>query len=325
MRTDDITTKDSDSALQDIAHLASELPEWFKTAMSVPRAEGFVDVRGCPIRYFRWGDSDKPGVVMTHGFLAHSRCFAFIAPLLADDFQLVAFDLSGMGESGARESYEANIRAVELHTVCKTNGLLDDGRKPAVVAHSFGGSVALAAADLYPDEFSSVVIADMMMMRPEVALQRMGDRPRRFSEQSSRPNNVYATYEEAFARFKLAPPQPCANDYLFEYMAQHSLKRVDGGWTWKFHPSIMGSDSHEPGWWEKQAKQFANLKGRKAIIHGEKSDLFPADSVAYVHELLDDRTPIISIPDAHHHLMLDQPLAFASALKTLLLCWAPET
>src|SRR3546814_2919648 len=38
----------------------------------------------------------------THGFLAHARCFAFIAPFLAKDYDVVAYDLSAMGDSAVR-------------------------------------------------------------------------------------------------------------------------------------------------------------------------------------------------------------------------------
>ncbi|MBK6660167.1 MAG: hypothetical protein IPG43_19365 [Proteobacteria bacterium] len=31
--------------------------------------------------------------------------------------------------------------------------------------------------------------------------------------------------------------------------------------------------------------------------------------------------PIIEIPEAQHHLLLDQPLAFVAALRTLLASW----
>jgi pimeloyl-ACP methyl ester carboxylesterase len=33
------------------------------------------------------------------------------------------------------------------------------------------------------------------------------------------------------------------------------------------------------------------------------------------------RAPVVEIPEAHHHLILDQPLAFVAALRTLLADW----
>ena len=49
-----------------------------------------------------------------HGFLAHARCMAFIAPFLAEQHHVVAYDLSGMGDSGVRSSYPDAIRAQEV-------------------------------------------------------------------------------------------------------------------------------------------------------------------------------------------------------------------
>jgi len=54
------------------------------------------------------------------------------------------------------------------------------------------------------------------------------------------------------------------------------------------------------------------------IVYGEQSKLFDADSADYVRECGGGHIPMISIADARHHLMLDQPVAFASVLKTIL-------
>ena len=80
----------------------ADIPEWFAWALSVPREEGFVEVGGARVHYLRWGRRDRPKLLMTHGFLAHARCFAFIAPYLAEDYDVVAFDLAGMGDSEMR-------------------------------------------------------------------------------------------------------------------------------------------------------------------------------------------------------------------------------
>ena len=40
-------------------------------------------------------------------------------------------------------------------------------------------------------------------------------------------------------RYRLAPPQECDNRYLMDYMAYHSLKEIEGGWSWKFDPGFF--------------------------------------------------------------------------------------
>jgi len=36
---------------------------------------------------------------------------------------------------------------------------------------------------------------------------------------------------------------------------------------------------------------------------------------------MDKKSPIINIPEAHHHIMVDQPLALVSALRSLIIDW----
>ena len=41
----------------------------------------------------------------------------------------------------------------------------------------------------------------------------------------------------------------------------------------------------------------------------------------FMFKVLDESVPFAAIPEAQHHLFLDQPLAFVSALRTLLAEW----
>jgi len=59
-------------------------------------------------------------------------------------------------------------------------------------------------------------------------------------------------------------------------------------------------------------------------VYGAQSLLFTPDSVDYVRELGGTDIPIIAIPKAYHHLMLDQPLAFVTALRTILEIWRSD-
>ncbi len=297
---------------------STKTPQWFDEALTTPRQEGWLDSAGCPIHYFSWGNPSNPGVLLLHGFLAHARCFAFIAPLLAKDYYVVAYDFSGMGDSGMREEYPDEVRLQELMDVARETGLLDNGRKPTIIAHSYGGSVGLTAMERCHERFSRLVICDLMTLRPERLKAHAKDSGPPGSQDPNRPNRVYPDYETAKGRFVLSPPQKVNDEYLFDYMAYHSLKEVEGGWSWKFHPSVFGrsTDVHER--LLAQGKRIANAPGPLVIVYGEQSALFDADSADYVRECGGGHIPMIAIPDARHHLMLDQPIAFASALRAIL-------
>ena len=59
----------------------------------------------------------------------------------------------------------------------------------------------------------------------------------------------------------------------------------------------------------------------KAMIYGEESAIFGPDVVEYMSGIFDPTNPMISIPDAQHHLMMDQPLAFITALRAIFVSW----
>lgn len=299
----------------------SQLPEWFVSALKVPREEGYVQIDGARAHYFRWGSRDKPKVLMTHGLLAHARCFAFIAPFLAEEYDVVAFDLAGMGDSDMRGPADPAARGHEFREIAEALDMFADGRKPTIIAHSFGASAALTAVTQAPDAFAGVVICDLIIMRPE-ALEKYwklsGSTPG--SGDPDKPNKRYPSYEAARARYVLSPPQPVGEPFLLDYMAYHSLRRDGDEWTWKFSPEVFRR-SNRPDEWLTTRERLVQAPGRKAIVHGDKSQLFTLDSAEYVRELGGRDIPIIGVPEARHHLMLDQPLAFVTALRSVLSLW----
>jgi pimeloyl-ACP methyl ester carboxylesterase len=113
------------------------------------------------------------------------------------------------------------------------------------------------------------------------------------------------------------PPQDCNNAYILDYIGKHSIMQVPEGWTWKFDDSLF--QKFEFG--TSQHKDLANLKCRVGVIYGEESYLFSQDIADYMFKVLDESVPFVGIPEAQHHLFLDQPLAFVSSLRTLLAEW----
>lgn len=283
-------------------------PSWFLRAVDTPCESHTVEVEGCPIHYLRWGDPSKPGLLLVHGNGAHAYWWAFIAPFLAREYSVVAMDLSGMGDSGHRDVYSIDLFAREQIAVCEDAGFFDHSEPPIIVAHSFGGFVSILTGALYGERLAGMVIVDSPVNPPD----RPGGPPAR----EIRPHRIYPTLDEAVSRFRLAPPQPCENHYVTDYIARTSLKKVPGGWTWKFDPKI----------WRRfdigdTAGHLKRTKCRIALMRGEYSVLMPEEISAYMFSLLGHAAPVIEIPQARHHVMLDQPLAFVAAIRALLADW----
>jgi pimeloyl-ACP methyl ester carboxylesterase len=285
-------------------------PAWFTDTVAVEPESAFVEVAGAPIHYLRWGDRARPGLLLVHGNAAHAYWWSFIAPFLARDYNVAAIDLSGMGDSGWRKSYSMELFVEEELAVCEAAGMFAPDEPPVIVAHSFGGFVTMLTGALHGERLAGTVIVDSPVNPPD--RERSGPRRRG----TIRPNKVYPALEAALARFRLMPPQTCDNLYLVDWVGRRSLKPVDGGFTWKFDPAIWQDFSIGD-----TAARLRATKCRIAIFRGENSVLMPPEIGEYMFNLLGRAAPVVEIPGAQHHIMLDRPLALVAALRALLADW----
>ncbi|GGM89730.1 alpha/beta fold hydrolase [Dactylosporangium sucinum] len=284
--------------------MSTMTPEWFSAALGSRPDEGTTDVDGTSITYRAWGDAGMPGVVLVHGGAAHAHWWDHIGPLLVEGRRrVVAVDLSGHGDSGRRERYELDIWAEEVLAAAASGGI--EG-PPVVIGHSMGGFVTLRAAALFGSRLHGAVVVDSPVreLTPEERAARAG--------QAFGPLRVYATLEEGMTHFRSVPDQP-ALDYVTRHVARHSLRRVDDGWTWKFDPRVFVRAHLGPSVLTRLECRIALLRGEHGILSQQMSEV--------MYDRLGRAAPVIEIPDAGHHIMLDQPLALATALRTLLADW----
>lgn len=242
-----------------------------------------------------------------HGGAAHAHWWSFIAPFLAEQYDVVAPDLSGHGDSGRREAYPRETWAREVMAVAAHAGFPGP---PIVIGHSLGGFVTIVAAALHGSELAGGIVIDSPVRRPDPESEE-GARGRMF-----RNPKTYPTIRDALDHFHLVPPQPCANEFIVDHVARHAIRETPEGWTWKFDPKVFLKVSLTP-----MSEFLKNVRCRIALLRGELSDLVSPEIGAYMYGLLDRNAPVVEIPQAHHHVPLDQPLCLVSALRTLLADW----
>ena len=276
------------------------IPNWFWEAIDVEPVTKTVEVEECDVSYRHYEAIGKPGMLLIHGMNAHSRWWDFIAPQLLDRYQVAAMDLTGMGDSDYRYEYSSNTYADEILAV------LDDakfGTDSIVVAHSFGGYMAVRAANKAPDRFKALVMVDSGIRHPDDPL------PEQIWMSGAR-SKIYPDKETALNRFRVQPPQPCDNEFLLQYIARNSLMPVDGGWTWKFDEDLLTSLTDA----ERKPEEFQALTTTLGVIFGADSELFSRRTLEYMQELIPEPFLIKEIANAQHHLFLDQPQAFVESL-----------
>ncbi len=291
--------------------LLASAPAWFRAAIAQPTTSHYLDVEGCSIYYLLWSDdpagADRPGLLFVHGGAAHAHWWRFIAPFFTDAFRVAAIDLSGMGDSGHRDAYADAQRTREIRAVLSHAEL---GSQPFVVGHSFGGYMMMRFGATYGAEIGGVVIVDSPVRHPDM----QGDIP---PPHGMRRAPRYASLEAGLSRFRLLPAQPCENDFIVDFIGRQSLVASDRGWRWKFDVSTMTLVRYEYRFHD----DLQQLLCRAALIYGQNSALVSRETAVYMSQLMGPSAPVVAIPEAYHHVMLDQPLAFVAALRTLLDNW----
>jgi pimeloyl-ACP methyl ester carboxylesterase len=278
-------------------------PSWFSDAMAARVESGSVDVDGASIAYRAWGDPGAAGIVLVHGGAAHARWWDHVAPLLAHHRRVVALDLSGHGDSGRRDSYKLEVWAREVLAVAAEGGI---SGPPIIIGHSMGGFVALRTASLYGSRIQGAVVIDSPVrdLTPEGRAAR--------ERRAFGPLRVYPTREAAIARFRPIPDQPVL-PYVKAHIADTSVRAVNGGWSWKYDPRIFGRPQFTPALLTKPPCRIAMFRAEHGTMSPQLTEV--------MYDKLGRLAPVIEIPAAGHHVMLDQPIAAVTGIRTLLSDW----
>jgi pimeloyl-ACP methyl ester carboxylesterase len=284
-------------------------PAWFTRALAVPSTDEQLELDGCAVHYLAWGERGRRGLVFVHGGGAHAHWWSFLAATFADDFRVVAIDLSGHGDSAHRETYSLVQWTDEVMAVAEHGGVAG---LPVIIGHSMGGFVTIATAARHADHVSGAIICDSPVTEPDPEIGAL-----RLKEAFGKPH-TYASIDEALSRFRTVPPQDHYLDYVMDHVGRHSLRAADGGWVWKFDRQVFSQFAE--GMRSVALPYLQSVTCRLALLRSEFG-LVTDDIGAYMFEQLGRVTPVIEIPEAGHHAMLDQPLILLTAIRSLLADW----
>jgi pimeloyl-ACP methyl ester carboxylesterase len=266
----------------------------------VPPAEVLVD--GTPVRYAVSGSGSRD-LLLVHGYRAHHLWWYRLLPALERRWRVIRLDLSGHGDSGHRETYTVDGWVAELAAVLDAAG----SRHALLAGHSMGGRVSVVAGAELPDRFGGLVLLDALLRPPGSASPRMGALP---------PGReiVYPSREAAAARFQLQPAQPVPAADLVRPVAEYATRRraTADGWTWKFDQrGIPPIDN------ARVVESLPRLRAPVWYVRAGRSRVVTDEAAAYARCVLPASTTFVTLPDAHHHLILDSPAECADLLADL--------
>ena len=112
---------------------------------------------GAPLRlhYLDWGGSGRP-LILLHGLASSAHIWDFTAPILAEQFRVLAVDQRGHGLSDKPGSYTFDDVTGDLAAFIEALGL----ERPVIAGHSWGAGVVLRFTADHPETPSAIALID---------------------------------------------------------------------------------------------------------------------------------------------------------------------
>lgn len=270
----------------------------------MPVEERRVRIEGAEIETLLWGDPANQGLLLLHGSMAHARWWQPVAQLLARWYRVVSFSFSGMGGSDWRDHYSISQMAREAIGVAENCGLFAEGRRPAMLAHSFGGKAASIVTHTHGDRLLGSIMVDSFIVPED--LDKVPPYKGRF----------YASKADALERFRFSPDEPSGLLYIVDAIARASVMQRGSEWTWRFDPDFFLKCDMERTW-----EDILNARCPLAFVRGEMSTVALRDDFEVQRKVMRPDSQFVEIPLAYHHIMAEQPIALAVALQSIVEGW----
>jgi esterase len=262
-----------------------------------------LSINGLKLHLLEWGRPGAPGLCFLHGGAAHAHWFDAVTPAFADRFHVISLDQRGHGESqwAVPPAYGTEDFTGDLLEVMNAMGWA----RAILAGHSMGGHNAMTFAAWHPERVAALVIIDS---RPAIPAERLDVMHAR----GLRAPRLHPTAEAAAATFRLLPRDTLADPALLAHIAGQAVTRRNGGWCWRFDPQTHGERRPVDAW-----PLLPRITAPTLVVRGGLSPVLTDEMAARLRSTI-PKAGLVTIPDAYHHLTLDQPAAFNAALADFL-------
>ncbi|MFE3771373.1 alpha/beta fold hydrolase [Streptomyces sp. NPDC059122] len=257
------------------------------------------------VRWDRFGDPAAVPVVLLHGTPFSSYVWRGVARALTTHHQVFVWDMPGYGASAKFDGQDVSLAAQgRIFTELLDNWGLSE---PLVVAHDFGGAVALRAHLLHGARYRRLALIDPVALAPwgSPFFRLVGEHFKVFEQLP--PNLHRALVREYISSASSPGLHPAILDRLVEPWLGDDGQHA-------FYRQIAQADQH---FTDEIQGRYASIALPVLVCWGEDDRWIP---VAKAHELA-SRIPAAKLhllPGAGHLVQEDSPAELTAALLSFL-------
>jgi pimeloyl-ACP methyl ester carboxylesterase len=190
---------------------------------------------GIEINLAIWEGAGQP-ILCIHGITANCRCWGTLADALTPEYQMIAMDLRGRGQSGKPPTgyaLEYHLRDI----ICLLDDLEID--RVVIMGHSLGAFIGLAFAADYPERIDRLILVDAGgdLSKEQFDKVFVGIKPA-----LDRLEQIFPSTEAYLEKMSAAPYiQPWSA--VTETYYRHEIEAVDGGVRTNIAPAHIREES----------------------------------------------------------------------------------
>jgi len=286
----------------------------------MPRREShseWLDVRGLRLHVRRWPNAGARKLFLLHGWMDVSASFHFLVDALSDDWDVIAPDLRGFGESAwSADGYLFAHYLADLDALLQAYSPDEPAR---LVGHSLGGNLVCMYAGVRPARVRAIASLDAFGLR-DAAPDDAPGRLEKWLHQLREPERFrsYPDFSGLARQLRFENPRLPAE--RAEFLAHHVGEEDGLGGVVRaadpahkhVSPALYRFAETAAVWRRIAAPTLAVLADDIALL--EKLGLTRDEVQARLAEIRD--LQIATLKDCGHNLHLEQPTALATLLQT---------
>jgi 3-oxoadipate enol-lactonase len=251
------------------------------------------------LNFTEQGNGQAMPLVLLHGYPLNNTIWAEQQQRLSDHYRVITPDLRGHGKSDAPLGvYEMELMARDVFNLLDSLNI----QRAAIMGHSMGGYVTLAAWKIAPDRFAAFgMIGSQAGADSEEARQNRYKMADRVATEGSRP------VAEAIVPKLFAPDLPQDESIIEQTRAIILSTKADG---------IIGTLK---GMAERpdSTEILSQITVPSLILTGDSDQLIPKERSLIMAEAIPNAT-LATVENTGHMPMLEQPQATTMAIRNFL-------
>lgn len=270
-----------------------------------------------------WGNQSNEAVILSHGFLDNAATFDRLIPLLPNNFYYISIDLPGHGlSSGFHDSMPIHYVNFLLCYKVITNHF--QRSRYILLGHSFGGTLSVFFAQLYPEIVSKLVILDVIYQMPVDPLM--------FASMIKNAHDIYFknlkrnsgerqdyTYEEIVNKVRESRYAGWLTSEAANILASRMVKKLENGkYVLTLDPKLRGLilPSAPPDYY-LELNRLHPVKCPVLMLLTPDNDF--NNKSMYLLERFKEADFCVKTIDDHHHVHLTNPEVIADHISNFLI------